>query len=203
MVDLVDCGRERDLFAWNVGGGHVQRARGSRTARDRSHRTCTVHSESYSVVICGSAAPQCRGRYLRTSETSAGLSLFRHGSTWCLGNAAPLYLFHHVSGDHLKEILLLPCHLPCFRVENTERSNRKTIRSAQGNASVKPQATLFHKRVVCEAGIPRQVAHDQHFIIGDNVTAKGNVARSAASLGKIGWQTGLRFEPLAILIDQS
>ena len=124
-------------------------------------------------------------------------------SVWCFGDAAALYLFHNVPCDHLKEVLLLPCYLPWFCVENSERPNRKTIRSAQGNASVKPQATLFHKRIVCEAGIPRQVAHDQHFIIGNNVTAKGNVARSAASLGKIGWQTGLRFEPLAILVDQS
>src|SRR5678816_1341578 len=136
MVDLVGCGRQRDLFAWNVGGRHVQRIRGSRTARDRSHRTCTVHSESYSVVICGSVAPQSRRTYLRTNETSAGLSLFRHESTCCLGNRAALYLFHHVSGDHLKEVLLLPCHLPRFCVENTERPNRKTVRSAQGNASV-------------------------------------------------------------------
>src|SRR6266481_8893823 len=124
------------------------------------------------------------------------LSLFRHEGTWRLGNGSALYLFHHVSSDHLEELLLLPCHLPWFRVENTERPNRKTIRPAQGNASVKPQATLFHKRVVCEAGISRQVAHDQYFIFGDNVTAKGNVARSGPSLGKIGRQSGLRFEPL-------
>src|SRR4030095_6453424 len=133
----------------------------------------------------------------------SGLFLFRYQCIWRFGNGTALYLFHHVSGDHLEEVLLLPCHLPWLCVENTERPNRKTIRPAQGNASVKPQVTLLHPRVVCEAGIPRQVAHDQHFIISNNVTAKGNVARSAASLGKIGWQTGLRFEPLAILVDQS
>lgn len=131
------------------------------------------------------------------------LCLFRCDCSGSFGDWAALYLFHHVFRGHLEEFLLLPCHLPWFRVQNTERPNRKTIRPAQGNAGVKPQATLFHKRVVCEAGISREVIHDQYFIIGDNMTTKGNVTGSGPRLGKIGRQTRLRFEPLAILVDQS
>src|SRR5438045_8009273 len=88
------------------------------------------------------------------------LCLFRHDSIWHLANGAALYLFHNVSCNHFQELLFLPRHLPWFRIENTERSDRKTVRPAQGNASVKAEAALFHKRVVCETGISRQVADD-------------------------------------------
>ena len=44
--------------------------------------------------------------------------------------AAALYLFHHVSGDHLEEVLLLPCYLPWFCVERVSVQKRKTIRAA-------------------------------------------------------------------------
>jgi len=61
---------------------------------------------------------------------------------------------------------------------------------------------FFHKRVISEARISREVAHDQYLIFGDNVTAKGNFARSRPSFGKVGWQSGLGFEPLPIFVDE-
>ena len=49
------------FLAWNVGGRRAQRTRGSWTACDRSHRTRTFHSESYSVVTCARVAPPSAG----------------------------------------------------------------------------------------------------------------------------------------------
>src|SRR5262249_168954 len=84
----------------------------------------------------------------------------RRGSLRNLGNRAALYLFHHIASNHLKEFLLLHCHLPWFRVEDTQRSNWETIRPAQWNAGIEPQTELFNKRVVRETWISRQVAYD-------------------------------------------
>src|SRR5439155_23320519 len=88
-------------------------------------------------------------------------------------------------------------------IQNRERPDRKAIGPAQRNASIKPQATLFQPWVVGKARVSRQVTDDQHLIIGNHVAAKGDVARSAAGLSKVGWQTGLRFEPLSIFVNQS
>src|SRR5262245_27105841 len=139
---------------------------------------------------------------IATNGNRAALLLFRYSSFWRFGNRPALYLLHHVAGNHLEKLLLLRCDLPWFRVENTKRPNRKTIRSAQGNTGIEPEATFFHKWVICEAGISGEVAHDQHLIVSDNVTANGNFAWRGPSFGEIGWQSGLRFEPLSILVDQ-
>jgi len=88
----------------------------------------------------------------------ARLSLFAFQSVWRVGNATTLYLLHHVSGNHLEQILLDGRHVMWLGIQNRERPDRKTIGPAQRNASIKPQATLLQPWVVSEARVSCQVA---------------------------------------------
>ena len=102
--------------------------------------------------------PMLRDVAFITRHQVARLSLFAFQSVWRVGNATTLYLLHHVSGNHLEQILLDGRHVMWLGIQNRERPDRKTIGPAQRNASIKPQATLLQPWVVSEARVSCQVA---------------------------------------------
>ena len=112
---------------------------------------------------------------------------------------AQLKLRYHLRAQHPQRLLLLVAQLARNMIEDAQRPHGETIGSDQGSAGIKAYlGRRGDQRIRGKTLVGRSIGNHEQISLNDGMGTKGNVSRGIAQ-GK----TDLRFEPLALGIDQA
>ena len=111
---------------------------------------------------------------------------------------AQFQMRHHLSGQDTQRLLLRLRQGAWLMVNDTQRSQRRVLRSDQRRTRIKADAWITRdQRILREAFILRGIRHDEQVAVMQGVSAESDIARRLRH-----FCADPRLVPLAMLIDQ-